>query len=188
MSFKALKGILKIVPNMLKALPLAVKALIFLVVKLPKLIFNTIKNVFNFIKKAIPLAFAVILSYLLIFFGIQYLFTELTGMSLGHAQVPLAIFTLYIIYELVMRKTDLLKLFQKYLLKGFLFIFNNPLVKDLVGFNVKVDKRNPAKSFINILKWISNNIVKIVISFFFMAFMLKISIGKIWQYITFYTE
>ena len=109
-------------------------------------------------------------------------------MSLGHAQVPLAIFTLYIIYELVMRKTDLLKLFQKYLLKGFLFIFNNPLVKDLVGFNVKVDKRNPAKSFINILKWISNNIVKIVISFFFMAFMLKISIGKIWQYITFYTE
>ena len=188
MPFKAIKGILKIVPDMLKALPLAVKALIFLVVRLPTLIINTVKNALTFIRKAIPLAFAVILSYLLIFFGIQYLFSELTGMSLGLAQIPLATFTLFIIYELVMYKTDILKLFQNYLLKGFLLIFDNPLIKDLVGFNVKIDKKNPAKSFVNILKWVSTNIVKVILSFFFIAFMLKISIGKIWQYVTFYME
>jgi hypothetical protein len=178
--------LLKIVPDMLKALPLALKALIYLVVKIPKMIFNIIKNITKFIKKAIPLAFAVIISFLIVFFGIQYLFSQITGLGTMLPHAPLAVFSLYIVYELVMNEGNALKTFQSMLLNGFLLIFNNPLTKDILGFDVEIDKKNPGKSFIKILKWVSKNIVKIILTLFFVAFMLKISLVKIWGYITFY--
>lgn len=180
--------LLKIVPNMLKALPLALKALIYMVVTLPKFIFNVLKNITKFVKKAIPLTFAVLISFFIVFFGIQYLFGQLTGMGTMLPHAPLAAFSLYIVHELVMNQGNALKTFQTMLLKGFLLIFANPLTKDILGFNVVIDKKNPGKSFIKVLSWSSKNVVKIILTLFFVAFMLKISINKIIGYITFYSS
>ncbi len=186
MVLNAIKGLLKIVPGILKVIPLALKALIFMVTTLPKMIFKQIQYQMRFLTKAIPLAFAVIVCFVLIFFGLQYIIQELGGYSGMVPHLPLAIFTLVIIQQLVMETPDVLKYIQRYLLALFLLIFNNSLLKDLFGFDVKIDKRNPTKSFVKILTWCGKNIIKIIIIIFVIGYLVKFSIRKIWKYITFY--
>ena len=195
MPLKAIKGLLKIVPGMLKMIPamlqlipLAFKGLLFMVKTLPLFIIKVIKGATTFVKKAIPLSFAVIVSFIIVFFSIQMFLGYLTGNSNLIPHLPLAVFTLYIIIELVLTKTDLMKMFQSYLLKLFLLIFNNPLTRDLLGFDVKIDPKNPSKSIMKILQWALKNIVKIIMTIFFIAFILKVGSEKIWGYITFYME
>jgi hypothetical protein len=188
MPLKAIKGLLKIVPGMLKLIPLLLKGTLFLFQTLPTFIIKVISNTTNFIKKAIPLSFAVVISFIIVFFGIQMFLGYLTGNPNLIPHLPLALFTLYIIVELVLTKTDIMKTFQSYILKLFLLIFNNPLTRDLLGFNVKVDPKNPSKSIMKILQWSVKNVVKIILTIFFIAFIFKVSYEKIWGYITFYTE
>ena len=188
MPLKAIAGLAKIIPQLFQLLPVLLKGFMFLFVGLPKMIFTQIKNVINFIKKAIPIAFAVVLSYMLVFFGLQIMITNVLGTPGLIPHAPLAAFSLLIVYELVMTQGDLMKQFQTLLLKGFLFIFANPLTKDLFNFNVQIDKKNPLKSMPKILSWVAKNIVKIIITVFFLMFLTKISAEKIWGYITFYTQ
>jgi len=188
MPLKAISGLAKIIPQLFQLLPVLLKGFMFLFVGLPKMIFAQIKNAFKFIKKSIPIAFAVILSFFLVFFGLQMLITNVLGTPGLIPHPPLAAFTLLIVYELVMTQGDLMKKFQTYLLKGFLFIFANPLTKELFNFNVKIDKKKPLKSMGKILAWSAKNMVKIILTFFFLIFLLKVGAEKIWGYITFYME
>jgi hypothetical protein len=188
MPFKAIAGLAKIIPQLFKLLPVLLKGFMFLFVGLPKMVFAQIKNAMNFIKKSIPIAFAVILSYMLVFFGLQMLITNVLGTPGLIPHPPLAVFSLLIVYELVMTQGDLMKKFQKFLLKAFLFIFANPLTKELFNFNVKIDPKNPLKSMPKILAWAAKNMVKIILTIFFLIFLTKISAEKIWGYITFYME
>jgi hypothetical protein len=171
-----------------KVIPLMFKGLIFLVVTVPTTIVSIIKTIGQFTKKAVPIAFAVVLSFFLIFFGIQFLITYLTGAQGLIPHIPLAMLTMVLVFDLVMNNTAQLKIFQKYVLKGFLFLFNNPLLKDIFGFDVKVDSKNPDKAFEQILKWTMKNLVKIVFTFFGLAIMLKLLILNSWKYITFYSQ
>lgn len=171
-----------------KVIPLLFKGLIFLVVTIPKTWISVIKAVAKFTKKAIPIAFAVILSFFLIFFGIQFLITYLTGAQGLIPHIPLAVITMMLVFDLVLNNSAQLKIFQKYVLKGFLLLFNNPLLKDIFGFDVKVDSKNPDKSFSKILKWTMKNLVKIIFTFFGLAIMLKLFILNSWKYITFYSQ
>jgi hypothetical protein len=188
MPLKAIAGLAKVIPQLFKLLPVLLKGFMFLFIGLPKMVFKQISNAGKFVAKSIPIAFAVILAYLLVFFGLQMLITHVLDTPGLIPHPPLAVFALLIIYELVMTQFDLMKLFQKYLLKGFLLIFANPLTKELFGFNVKIDKKNPLKSMSKIIAWCAKNIVKIILTIFFIIFMVKISANKIWGYITFYME
>jgi hypothetical protein len=188
MPLKAIAGLAKIIPQLFKLLPVLLKGFMFLFIGLPKLIFAQIKNAMKFIKKSIPIAFAVVLSYLLVFFGLQLLITNVLGTPGLIPHAPLAAFSLLIVYQLVMTQSDLMKKFQTYLLKGFVFIFANPLTKEIFNFNVKIDPKNPLKSMPKILVWSAKNIVKIILTIFFLIFMSKVGAEKIWGYITFYLE
>ena len=188
MPLKAIAGLAKIIPQLFKLLPILLKGFMFLFVGLPKMFFAQIKNALNFLKKSIPIAFAVILSYLLVFFGLQLLITNVLGIPGLIPHAPLAAFSLLIVYELVMTQGNLMKKFQTYLLKAFVFIFANPLTKEIFNFNVKIDPRNPLKSMPKILAWAAKNMVKIILTIFFLIFIFKIGAEKIWGYITFYLE
>jgi hypothetical protein len=188
MPFKTIVGFAKLIPQLFKLLPVLLKGFMFLFLGLPKMIFAQIKNAMNFIKKSIPIAFAVILTYLLVFFGLQMLITNVLGTPGLIPHTPLAAFALLIVYELVMTQGDLMKKFQTYLLKAFLFIFANPLTKELFNFNVNIDPKNPLKSMPQILAWAAKNMVKIILTFFFLTFLFKVGVEKIWGYITFYME
>jgi len=178
---KALEGIAQIIPFL-------IKGTLFIFVDLPKYIFGVIKSIGNFIKKSIPVLFAVILTFMLVFFGLQIIISKVMDTPGMIPHIPLAAFSLFIVYELVTNEYDLLKSFQKKIFDAFLFIFANPLLKDILGFDVKVDSKNPLKSMPQILKWIGKNILKIILFLFFILLIGKISYQKIWGYITFYTN
>jgi hypothetical protein len=184
---KILKDIPKTIVELMKMLPLLIKALIFMVTTVPKFIINFLKSVTKFIKSAKPLVFAVIISFFAVYFGIQYLFGYLTGMNGVIPAIPLALLSLYIIVDLVMNNSSQLKVLQSILLKGFIFIFNNPLLKDLLGFDVKIDEKNPAKTTEKIIAWALKNFLKIIITLFALGIGLKIFIQKLWSYVTFYS-
>lgn len=183
-----LKDIPKVLLDVIKMLPLLMKALIFMVTTVPTYIINFYKAVYSFLMKAKPLVFAVIVTFFVIFFGIQYLFGYLTGMNGVIPAIPLALISIIVLYDIVINQNSQLKIFQSILLNGFIFIFNNPLLKDILGFNVKIDSKNPEKSFNDILKWTMKNIVKIIFTLFGLAIMLKLFIQKSWGYATFYTQ
>jgi hypothetical protein len=185
---KTLKDVPKTLLQMMKMLPLLIKALIFMVTTVPKFIINTVKSILKFIKSAKPLVFAVIFSFFAVFFGIQFLFGYLTGMNGVIPAIPLALFSLYIVVDLVMNNSSKLKILQSILLKGFLFIFNNPFLKDLLGFNVKIDKKNPVKTTKNIIGWVLKNLPKIIITLLVLGIVLKMFIQKSWAYVTFYSQ
>jgi hypothetical protein len=188
MSLKAIEGVAKIIPQLFQLIPLLIKGSMFLFISLPTMVFKQISNAGKFIARSIPIAFAVILSYLLVFFGLQMLITHVLGTPGLIPHAPLAVLSLLIVYELVMTQFDLMTLFQKYLLKGFLLIFANPLTKEIFNFNVKIDEKNPLKSMPNVISWCAKNLVKIILAIFFIIFIVKTSSQKIWSYVTFYTN
>jgi len=181
---KPFKEILKIVPGILKIIPLTIKALIFLVVSLPKMIFNLIKSIYKFIGKAAPNTFAIIVLFMLIFFGFQILMRNLLGPGIITPPIILGIFTLFIIYSLVINESKEISLFQKILLDLFLKIFNNDITRDLFKFNIPVDKKHPEKSFPAILKWVSKNLIKVILTLIIIALFVKMFIIKLWEYFT----
>jgi len=185
---KMLKDIPKTLLQMIEMLPLLIKALIFMVTTVPKYIIDFFKTVAKFSKTAKPLVFAVIISFFAIFFGIQYLFGYLTGMIGVIPAIPLALLSLYIVVDLVMNNSTQLKVLQSILLKGFVFIFNNPFIKDILGFNVKINEKDPVKTTEKIIEWALKNLPKIIITLFTLAIVLKIFIKKVWSYVTFYSK
>ena len=185
---KVFKEIGQVIPGLLKVIPLSVEALIFLVVTVPKFIIDTIKSITKFITKATPLAFAVIISFFAIYFGIQFLFGYLTGMNGVIPAIPLAIISLYVIYDLVLNNNKQLKVLQDLLFQGFIYIFNNPLIKELIGFNISIDEKDPIKSSEKVIDWFLKNIPQTILTLFILALTLKIFIQKSWSYLTFYSE
>lgn len=185
---KMFKDLPKTLLQLIEMLPLLIKALIFMVTTIPKYIANIFKSITNFSKKAKPLIIAVIISFFAIFFGIQFLFGYLTGMNSAIPSIPLAILSMYIVVDLVLNNSNQLKILQSILVNGLLLIFNNPFLKDILGFNVKIDEKNPIKSTEKVLEWVFKNLPKIAITLFIIAIVSKIFIQKSWAYITFYSK
>jgi len=181
---KGLSQVLKVIPGMLKIIPLSIKALVFLVVSLPKMLFKLIKGIFKFIKKATPNVFGITALFIIIFFGFQILIKNLLGSGANIPPLVLALFALYIIFSMVVNNSSEISLLQQIILKIFLKIFNNDITKDLLNFDVKVDRKNPKKSLFKILKWINKNLLKTILTLMFLAFLSKIFISKIWKYST----
>lgn len=154
--FKMILGILKLIPVFLK-----------LFIELPKYIFKTLGKVKTFAKNSTKYAFAMIVSFFLIFLLLQTTITYLTGVPGLIPHIPLAAFALFIVYDLTVNRVQLLASFQKSLLNGFLFIFNNPISKPLLKFNA-----NP-KKFTSVLMWCIKNSVTVIAMLFFVAFMAK---------------
>lgn len=154
--FKMILGILKLIPVFLK-----------LFIELPKYIFKTLGKVKTFAKNSTKYAFAMIVSFFLIFLLLQTALTQLTGVPGLIPHIPLAAFALFIVYDLTVNRVQLLASFQKSLLNGFLFIFNNPISKPLLKFNA-----NP-KNFTSVLMWCIKNSVTVIAMLFFVAFMAK---------------
>jgi len=185
---KMFKDLPKTLLQLIEMLPLLIKALVFMVTTIPKYIADIVKSITKFSKTAKPLIIAVIISFFAIFFGIQFLFGYLTGMNSAIPAIPLAILSMYIVVDLVLNNSNQLKILQSILINGLLFIFNNPFLKDILGFNVKIDEKNPAKSTEKVLEWVLKNLPKITITLFIIAIVLKIFIQKLWTYITFYSR
>jgi len=183
--FDKILDILKSIPETFMFL---LKGLKFLVLDVPMFIFNVIKGIYAFGAAARPLIFAVIISFLGIYFGIQFLFGYLTGMNSAIPALPLAAFSMFILYDVVMNNNSQLKIFQTLLLNGFIFIFNNPLIKDIIGFDVNIDEKDPKATNERIIKWSIKNLAKIVFTLFAVAIAFKIFVQKSWSYITFYSE
>ena len=81
-----------------------------------------------------------------------------------------------------MNDSSQLKLMQIYLFRGFILIFNNSIIKDIVKFNVKIDKNNPKKANNDVIKWISKNIPQVIFTLFAVAIIFKIFLKKILSY------
>jgi len=177
-----LKNLPQVLLDMIKALPLLVKALIFLVTTVPKKIIELIGMIKDFGSKARPIVFAIILTFFAVFFGIQFLFKYLTGLS-GMPQIPLLVLSMYIVFDLVIGGSTQLKVMQGYLLKGLVLLFNNPIIKDIIKFNVDIDEKNPVKTTENVLMWILKNIPQVIFTFFAVAIGFKIGIKKTLSYI-----
>ena len=137
----------------------------------------------NFAKKATPIIVPVILLFFILIIGFRYLIKFITG---SPSTIPIRILILlsiYIIYIIVMFDNTYLKLAQDYLLLGFIYLFNHPAVKEIVKFNVKIDKDKPLKSSDDIAKWILLNIPAVIITLIIVAVVVKIFITKIISYI-----
>jgi hypothetical protein len=186
--FKDLKPLFKLIPSILKVFPLVIKAILFVLVTIPQFITTLTKKIVNYGKKALPIGLAISIAYILIFFGLQILITKLVGVPGIIPQLPLAIFTLFIIISLIEQNLSMLKIFQKYIIVGFMYIFTNPLIKDIVGFDVEIDKKHPEKSIKEIIEWIIKNAVKVILILIILGFLIKISFIKAWSYITFYSS
>jgi len=162
-------GLIKTIPQMLKALPLLIKLLIFIVTELPIFWIKYYMKVFTFYTNAAKYPFAVIVSFFIIFLLLQTLISQLTGIPGLIPHLPLACFALFIIVDLVLHRAHFLAKFQTSLIKGFLFIFDNPISRPLLGYNVK------GNNFIDIIKWCATNSVTIIMTLFAVAFFAKYS-------------
>ena len=178
----SIKNLPKVLLDLIKLIPLLIKAVVFLVTTLPLKIIKLLKTIGKFMSRAKSILFAVLVAFLGIFFSIQYLFKYLTGLSTAIPHIPLALFSLFIVFNLVMNDSSQLKVMQTVLFKGFIFIFNNPIIKDILKFNVKIDKNNPKKSNNDVLKWISKNIPQVIFTLFAVAIITKIFIKKLISY------
>jgi hypothetical protein len=178
----------KIVEDIKKVLPMIMNILTFFTITIPKFIFGVTKGVGLFVKKAAPISLAVIISFFALFFGIQYIMKKITGLPSMIPHYPLAIFCMFLLYSLVMKESKELKMMQSGILKGFVLLFNNSLLKDLIGFNVKIDSKNPEKSSQLVLAWIFKNIIKVIFVLLLLIITIQIGMRKIWKYITFYSK
>jgi len=178
----SIKNLPKVLLDLVKLIPLLIKAVVFLVVTLPLKIIKLLKTIGKFMSKVKSILFAVLVAFLGIFFSIQYLFKYLTGLGTAIPHIPLALFTLFIVFNLVMNDSSQLKQMQIYLFRGFILIFNNSIIKDIVKFNVKIDKNDPKKANNDVIKWISKNIPQVIFTLFAVAIIFKIFLKKILSY------
>jgi len=151
---------------------------------------TTISKIINkFYKKAGPVYLAVIICFFLIFFGIQYLFNYLTGLTPSIIPtIPLTIFSIYLIVELVYNNNKELILFQSILIRGLIYLLTHPVLKEIFGFDVEIDDDDPAKSTKDIFIWISKNLINVIIILSCIAVVSKMFIQKVWNYFTFYSN
>ena len=178
----SIKNLPKVLLDLIKLIPLLIKGVVFLVTTVPLKIIKLLKTIGKFMSRAKSILFAVLISFLGIFFSIQYLFKYLTGLGTAIPHIPLALFSLFIVFNLVMNDSSQLKQMQVYLFRGFIFIFDNPIIKDILKFNVKIDKNNPKKANNDVLKWIGKNIPQVVFTLFAVAIISKIFIKKVISY------
>ena len=156
---------------------------------LTKYIKDFSKIINKFLKKASSIYFVVIICFLGIFFGIQFLFNYLTGLNPAIIPtIPLSIFSTYIIVELVDNNNKELIFLQSILIKGLIYLLTNPILKEIFGFNVKIDNDDPIKTTKNISKWISKNFIRVLTVLACLAVVFKIYIQKMWNYFTFYSS
>ena len=179
---------LKVLAKIKDIIPQLIDGFKFLFVSMPKNIFQLIKNVTKFIEKTIPIAFAVILTYFLIFFGLQILITKITKIPGLIPHSPLALLSLLIVYNLVSSQGKLMETLQLYILKVFLMIFDNPLTKELFKFDVKINEKKPAESMMKIIGWSMKNIISVSLTLIILSIILNYSVEKIWDLSTTYVN
>ena len=142
------------------------------------------KDITKFIKKSVMLAPVVILTFVFIFFGSQILIGFITGTPGLIPHIPLLFFTIFCIYSLVINYNKDLKKAQIALFKGFISFLTNPVIKSLIGFNVKVDPKKPEKSMGSILKWIGKNILKLILFILIILIIIRLLVQKIINILT----
>lgn len=185
---KPLEKLMKPLKPFVKLIPVILEAIIFMLITIPKFFMSLTNKITKFGKKALPVSLAISITFILIFFGLQMITTKITGTAGLIPHLPLALLTLFIIINIVEDKIIILRTIQKYLLIIFLFIFTNPAIKILVGFDVDIDEDDPMKSTLKIIEWIYKNIVKVILTFIILAYLIKTSSVMLWSYITFYSN
>lgn len=165
-----LKSVGKNLKGTEKTMEMVESFLKFFMVTLPKTVFNVTER---FTNKARPVYFVSIVIFIVIFFGIQIAMKYLTGVQDLVPHTPLALFTFFIIYTLVMSNGKTLKKMQNVLLRIFLIIFDNPMTKHIYGFDIDVDNDDPSKDMNKIFAWAGKNIAKVMFTLFVIAFFLR---------------
>ncbi len=151
--------------------------------KLAKEYLDNFKNDINkYAKKASSVIVSIILVFIVLFMGIKYLVKYLTDSDDIVPFKILVLLVLYIMYFIIKLDTVYLQLIQKYILLGLIFLFNNPLIKDVINFNVKIDEKNPYNSIDNIIKWGFKNLLTVIFTLLLYAIFLKIYIKQFLSY------
>jgi len=180
-ALNALKDLLKIFPFIFKGLK-------FLFITLPKTIFKIIKLATRFVKKSIPLLFSVILMYFIIFLGIQVFLKHVTDTPDLIPHLGLVLFTLYIIYQLVMYNSIILQRFQDYIFKLFLLLFGNIFVKRYFKFPFNLSEKPTLKNLGKLSLWIVKNPINVIFTLFIYYFILKLFFIKFFSTIASYFQ
>ena len=154
--------------------------------KANKQIIDSSKKIGVFFEKAKSIVVPIILLFFGVYISIKYLINYLTD---SYDTVPNRIIILivsYIVYSIVMIDNKYLPMVQNYLLLAFIYIFNNPLIKDIIKFKVKIDEKNPSKSADDVFKWILKNIPSVITTLIVVAICVKIFITKLISYINYF--
>ncbi len=177
-----------VIKDILKVIPMIIKMLIFIVKTIPEFFMGLFKTIITFFKELKNVAFGAILSFIVIYQGIQFGFSKMTNLPFSISYKILTIITSYILFSMVVTKNNLLRLAQNIGLKMFVYLFTNPIMKSFVDFDVKINKKNPQMNIKPIMKWVMMNLPRIIIALVITALVIKISIVKIYKYATFYAN
>jgi hypothetical protein len=151
--------------------------------KLAKEYLNIFKNDINkYATKASSVIVSIILVFIVLFMGIKYLVKSLTDSDDIVPFKILVLLVLYIMYFIIKSDTIFLQLIQKYMLLGLIFLFNNPVIKDAINFNVKIDEKNPYNSIDDIIKWFFKNLLTVTFTLLLYAIFIKIYIKQFLSY------
>lgn len=148
--------------DFLKIFPAILKFLKFALITVPKFIAKVLKQGAKFVKKSIPLLFAIIIMYFLIFLSIQIFLKHVTDTPDLIPHIPLMLFTAYIIYQMVMTNSKVLESIQNIIFRIFLFLFGNPLLRGKAKWPFKGDEKPTVKNIAKLSKWIVFNPVRVM--------------------------
>ncbi len=180
------KGFISLAKSLANLFPLLFKLLTFIVIKIPAFIMKVLKQAKLFTKELMFTFFGVVITHLLITVGIVFSITNLMGYQMLDVIFPSLIAAAMIVIKMTLDKNDIIRLVQNIGLKVFVFFFTNPFIKMLMDFDVKIDPKNPQKNVKSIMKWIFLNLPQVVFALMIQLLVIKISLEKLWHYITFY--
>jgi len=179
---------MKALAALLKIFPFILKGLIFIFKTVPLTIIKIIKTATKFIKKSIPLIISIILLYLMIFLGIQVFLKHVTDTPDLIPHVPLILFTLYIIYQLVMYNSKIVKQFQNYVFKLFILLFGNSFVKKYYKFPFTLSAKANSTNMFKLSSWIISRPLHVVFTLFIYYLILKLFFIKFFSTIRSFFE
>jgi len=183
-ALKIVTLIIQHLPLIIKLIPKVLNIFVWLLIKLPITIENITRIIRLFIRRTLNIVFAVIISFGLLIFGLNF------GMSniIGFENFPLffiIFFAIILIIQLI--NTDnsylILKRVNRHLTNILTKILDNTIIKDLVGFNVNLNTENPEKNVDLLFKWFSKNLFKVTLILFVSVYLGKKIVTKTMDYL-----
>jgi hypothetical protein len=113
---------------------------------------------------------------------------EYFGMDGILPEGPLSIITTILLYQIFVNNPFIAKFILKIFMQFVFVLLQNPLVREILNFKLKIDPMNMSKHSVEIFKWASSNIVRILIFSLFIIFIIKVFITKSLSYIMPFAE